>query len=124
MASVQRSVFALIASQDDVGVVTPSPARVLSKGSQLMGTQLDIEASSYDPAATFVAVIQGRNGPTDDDWVVVLTGIAPIVTDVETLLLGGFDNLVPVNGFTDLRLNFVQITGVPADVKDLVMTAH
>lgn len=124
MASAQRSIFVLTASQDGPGVVTPSPARELAKGSQLLGAQIQVLFTLFQAPASFALALQGRNGDTDDDWVAIFQSAGVVDIDNPSFLLGGPDALVPVSQFAEVRLDFVQVAGVPADVADLQIICH
>lgn len=126
MSSAQRSVFTLTATQDGAGVVTPSAARELAKGAELLGVQLVTSFTTFDAPATILATLQGRNGDTDDDWVAILQASSSVIDSTGNFnqALGGGDALIPVAQFTEVRLTFAQLAGVPADLTDLSLTAH
>lgn len=124
MASAQRSIFTLTASQDAGGIVTPSGARELAKGAQLLGAQVQVTSTIFNAPATFALALEGRNGDTEDDWVVIFQSAGVVDIDDQSFMLGGEDTLVPIHQFAELRLNFAQIAGVPGDVTDLVFICH
>ena len=111
---------------EGAGVVTPSPARELPKGAQLMGAQVVTTFTAFDAPATLLVALEGRNGLTDDDWVLIFQGAVPIIDDAGpfNVMAGGFDLLVPIGQFAETRLNMIQLTGVPGDLVDLSVTAH
>ena len=112
--SVQRSVFQLFGSIGVVGeetVVVPSGPRGMPKGARFLGAQF-VLLPTDDPVfpadgGEFSVRLQGRNGPTDDDWVDVnggdlsgnITSSGPV-----SQMFDGFDQLVRIEQFNEIRV--------------------